>query len=332
MIDARKAAETVEMLGCIVEVMKKDKLTMRAVVDGPPPGALRKTEAIPESGDKAFEGVTIAEFKPCRLDMADSGMTQWFFEDVGYVAKPAFPGLYHFIDELRAMDDDRLVGVQFWGPPPKPPAESGDADGRETQAIVTPGNALWELGKARAEIATLRAALEGLREAAVPFADISEPDEGGPWPGHFDRLRTAIAKSRVLAEHTATLAARDAEIATLRGETTERDVMLATALVEAATLRAALEKAKQAFLLILDDDSDPAAWRAIDEAQAAIAGMASSPDPRDEALRLAAQSLQALRDHVQAGRIIAASGVAIDISKCEVALAALSNLKEGRTS
>jgi hypothetical protein len=108
--------------------------------------------------------------------------------------------------------------------------------------------------------------------------------------------------------------------------------MLATALVEAATLRAALEKAKQAFLLILDDDSDPAAWRAIDEAQAAIAGMASSPDPRDEALRLAAQSLQALRDHVQAGRIIAASGVAIDISKCEVALAALSNLKEGRTS
>ena len=55
-------------------------------------------------------------FKPCRLDNSDSGITEWVFEDVAHVARPAFPEIYHFIDELVAMDDGRLVGVQFWGP------------------------------------------------------------------------------------------------------------------------------------------------------------------------------------------------------------------------
>jgi hypothetical protein len=64
-------------------------------------------------------GGSAAVFKPCRVDLVDSNMTQWAFEDVANFARPAFPGLYHFIDEICAMEDGRLVGIQFWGPPPK---------------------------------------------------------------------------------------------------------------------------------------------------------------------------------------------------------------------
>lgn len=47
-----------------------------------------------------------------RLDL--DLLTMWVFEDVSCVARQAFPGKYHFVDELRAMTDDRLVGVQVW--------------------------------------------------------------------------------------------------------------------------------------------------------------------------------------------------------------------------
>lgn len=63
-----------------------------------------------------------SEFKPCRLDGKDSGITEWTFEDVASVTRPAFPGVYYFIDEKLAMDDGRLVGIAFWGPPPAPNA------------------------------------------------------------------------------------------------------------------------------------------------------------------------------------------------------------------
>lgn len=83
----------------------------------------RADPASSEGEAKLPPDLEIAEFKPCRLDLSDSGMAQWAFEDVANVANPAFPGVYHFIDEIRAMDDGRLVGIQFWGPPPKPRLE-----------------------------------------------------------------------------------------------------------------------------------------------------------------------------------------------------------------
>lgn len=63
---------------------------------------------------KMFNDIEIADFKPCIYVNDGAGVTICQFEDVAYVAKPLHPGLYHFIDELRAVDDDRLVGVQFW--------------------------------------------------------------------------------------------------------------------------------------------------------------------------------------------------------------------------
>lgn len=69
-----------------------------------------------------------ARDEPARIDLTESGVTQWVFEDCPHVAKDAFPGVFHFIDELRAMDDGRLVGVQFWGPkPPQPGKRESDA-------------------------------------------------------------------------------------------------------------------------------------------------------------------------------------------------------------
>lgn len=66
----------------------------------------------------ALKAIRENAFKPGRLDLTESQMTQWVFEDCATVSRPAFPGLYHFIDEIVAMNDGRLVGIQFWGPPP----------------------------------------------------------------------------------------------------------------------------------------------------------------------------------------------------------------------
>lgn len=64
------------------------------------------------------DNLQIEDFMPCRFYGEDSKITSWIFEDVAYVAKPAFEGIFHFIDEMRALDDNRLIGIQYWGPPP----------------------------------------------------------------------------------------------------------------------------------------------------------------------------------------------------------------------
>lgn len=53
-------------------------------------------------------------FEPCTMVNDVLGLTTTMFEDVAYVAKPLHDGAPHFIDELRATDDNRLVGVQYW--------------------------------------------------------------------------------------------------------------------------------------------------------------------------------------------------------------------------
>lgn len=66
------------------------------------------------------DGVELLPFEPVVMVNEELGLTIAVFEDVPYVAKPLHKGVYHFVDELRAMEDDRLVGVQFWVGVPSP--------------------------------------------------------------------------------------------------------------------------------------------------------------------------------------------------------------------
>lgn len=60
------------------------------------------------------DGIEIGEFKPCQIIYKDSGITEYIFEDVAYLATPVVPGVYHTVDWLLALDNQRLVGIQFW--------------------------------------------------------------------------------------------------------------------------------------------------------------------------------------------------------------------------
>lgn len=67
----------------------------------------------------------IAEFKPVAYVNEECGITEYVFEDAAYVAQPVFPNLYHYIDWMVALDDGRLVGIQFWSKHdlPQPPQQ-----------------------------------------------------------------------------------------------------------------------------------------------------------------------------------------------------------------
>lgn len=71
----------------------------------------------------------LAEFEPCIVVNEEAGLTIAVFEDVAYYAKPLFPDLPHWIDELRAMDDDRLIGVQLWMTMPPQLTADGELTG-----------------------------------------------------------------------------------------------------------------------------------------------------------------------------------------------------------
>jgi hypothetical protein len=53
-------------------------------------------------------------FEPCIEENSDLGLTTYYHEDVAHYAHPMTP--YHGVDALLAMDDKRLVGVNFWRP------------------------------------------------------------------------------------------------------------------------------------------------------------------------------------------------------------------------
>lgn len=80
-------------------------------------------------------------FIPHTIVKNELGMTECVFEDVACVAKPLHPGVHHFIDELRAMDDDRLVGIQFWASRPSPGVSAPARVGSEAvDALGRPRN------------------------------------------------------------------------------------------------------------------------------------------------------------------------------------------------
>ncbi|MGE3645463.1 MAG: hypothetical protein AB7F96_16565 [Beijerinckiaceae bacterium] len=53
-------------------------------------------------------------FEPGTHVNDDTGITQTYFEDVPYKAVPLHEGVPNFIDEMRALDDGRLVGMIYW--------------------------------------------------------------------------------------------------------------------------------------------------------------------------------------------------------------------------
>lgn len=62
-------------------------------------------------------GTEIGEFKPGVVVNDILGLTTYLHEDVPYVAHPlTCPDgtKAHWVDALLAMDDGRLVGVNFW--------------------------------------------------------------------------------------------------------------------------------------------------------------------------------------------------------------------------
>lgn len=75
---------------------------------------------------ESFDELELLPFVPCVTINPLIGITTCFFEDCATVAKPLHPGIHHFIDELRAIDNDRLVGIQFWTgyPNPTPPPQA----------------------------------------------------------------------------------------------------------------------------------------------------------------------------------------------------------------
>jgi hypothetical protein len=65
-------------------------------------------------GDPQGDDVELAEFKPCKIILEDAGITQFVFEDAAHYTAPVIEGEYHSVDWMIAMDDGRLVGLQFW--------------------------------------------------------------------------------------------------------------------------------------------------------------------------------------------------------------------------
>lgn len=89
----------------------REVLSEETTIDARKDEALRSA-LLPASAEQAF--------KPCVILKEEAGITEAVFEDCAYVAKPVIPGIHHWVDELRAIDDDRLVGIQIWAI--RPPA------------------------------------------------------------------------------------------------------------------------------------------------------------------------------------------------------------------
>jgi hypothetical protein len=69
------------------------------------------------------DGMVIGDFKPCFMVNEVMNMVEVLFEDVSSTSKPLIDGVYHWIDQLVAHDDGRVVGLNFWiyKPPGKAP-------------------------------------------------------------------------------------------------------------------------------------------------------------------------------------------------------------------
>lgn len=69
------------------------------------------------------DGMLIGDFKPCFMVNEAMNMVEVLFEDVPSTSKPLIDGVYHWIDQLVAHDDGRVVGLNFWiyKPPGKAP-------------------------------------------------------------------------------------------------------------------------------------------------------------------------------------------------------------------
>ena len=75
----------------------------------------------------------MAKFKPCFVVNEPMNMVEVFFEDVSCTSKPLIEGVYHWIDQLIAHDDGRVVGLNFWiYKPPAQPTTSSDGGETET--------------------------------------------------------------------------------------------------------------------------------------------------------------------------------------------------------
>ena len=60
------------------------------------------------------EDLDLAEFKPCQSINTMAGVTEYVFEDVACYSSPVVRGVHHAVDWMLALDDGRLVGMQFW--------------------------------------------------------------------------------------------------------------------------------------------------------------------------------------------------------------------------
>jgi len=77
---------------------------------------MREREMI---GDALRDFPLVPQFKPCAMTLDDEGLavSQIILEDVGTYSEPVYPGKYHTVDWLRALDDKRIVGIQVWSAP-----------------------------------------------------------------------------------------------------------------------------------------------------------------------------------------------------------------------
>lgn len=64
-------------------------------------------------------GAVLSEFRPCIIPNDGLKTTMCLFEDVPYVAVPFYKDengkpIHHYVDQLLATDDRRVVGMQVW--------------------------------------------------------------------------------------------------------------------------------------------------------------------------------------------------------------------------
>lgn len=143
------------------------------------------------------------------------GLTSFFVEDVAYVARAL--GKPHWIDALHAMDDNRLIGIQFWSAPEAHPAADASRD-YDSEDMTTAYMAGVEAGKDAPREAIRREAFEegkraGFEEAAKiaetvgNFGDYQRheltSDYGQPKFDMMHSIATAIREAGRRAQETA---------------------------------------------------------------------------------------------------------------------------------
>src|SRR6185312_12493297 len=103
----------------IIDIASDGTLAGVELIDNMPPPPVASLFSPQDGGDPP-----IAKFKPGFMVNEPMNMVEVFFEDVSCTSKPLIEGVYHWIDQLIAHDDGRVVGLNFWiyKPPPPPPA------------------------------------------------------------------------------------------------------------------------------------------------------------------------------------------------------------------